>query len=151
MTPERDNASGLFPAEAVAPGTYSADQAGALIDLLGFASACLLIQIGAGGIVFTNANKIELVLSHGNLADGSDLTPVTDSDLILDSLAPASVAAGIIRSLTAAKAASDVQKVGYVGGRRFLKLVADFSGAHATGTSIAANIVRSRAGIRGAA
>lgn len=151
MTPERDSATGMFPAEAITPGVYTADQAGALVDTLNYGSATLLIHVGAGGIAFSNANRIEFVVSAGNAADGSDLVPVTDVDIVVDAVAPAAIVGGIVRAITAAKAAADIQKVGYVGGKRYLKVAADFSGAHGTGTAIAASIVRSRAALRGAA
>jgi hypothetical protein len=151
MTPERDSATGMFPAEAITPGVYTADQAGALVDLLNYGSATVLIHVGVGGIAFSNANKIEMVLSAGNAADGSDLVPVTDVDVVVDGVAPAAINGGIVRSITAAKPTADIQKVGYVGGKRYLKAVADFSGAHGTGTPIAVSVIRSRAGVRGVA
>jgi hypothetical protein len=141
----------MFPAEAITPGVYAADSAVTLIDTLGFHSATILMHIGAGGIVFSNANKIEMVLTAGNAADGSDQVPVTDVDVVVDAVAPAAIVNGIVRSIVAAKAAADVQKIGYIGGKRYLRLLADFSGAHATGTPIAASIVRGRAGLRGVA
>ena len=57
---------------------------------------------------------------------------------------PASITSGIVRALTAAHAAATVQKIGYKGGKRYIKLLADFSGTHGTGTPIAAEVVRNR-------
>ncbi|NYD91400.1 hypothetical protein [Sphingomonas melonis] len=151
MTPERDNTTGMFPAEAITPGVYAADSAAILVDMLNFASAVILIHVGVGGINFTNANKVEMVLTAGNADDGSDQVPVTDADIIVDGLAPAAINNGIVRSLVAAKPAADIQKVGYIGGKRYLRLVADFSGAHGTGTPIAATVIRSRPALRGVA
>lgn len=47
---------------------------------------------------------------------------------------------GIIRSLIAAKASADteVHCVGYRGKRRYLKLLADFTGTHSSGTPMSA-------------
>jgi hypothetical protein len=141
MTPERDDVSCCIYAVALAAATLAATTAGALVDMLGFRSATLALNIGVGGITFTGVNKIEFVLQHGNLSDGSDLANVTDADIInIDSVAPASVTNGIIRSLTAAKAAADVQKVGYIGGKRYLKLTPTFSGTHGSGTAMAASV-----------
>lgn len=153
MTPERDNATGLFPVEAITPGVLSADQAGALIALSGFRTATLLLHVGIGGIAFSNANRINVVLTHGDAADGSDQVPVADIDVLVDGAAAGAtpVADGIVRAIAAPKPAADVQKVGYVGGRAFLKVTVDFAGAHATGTPIAAIIVRGSAAIEGVA
>jgi hypothetical protein len=51
---------------------------------------------------------------------------------------------GIIKSLVAAHAAAAVYRYGYKGGKRYLKLLADFSGTHGTGTPIAAIALKSR-------
>ncbi|AJP72933.1 hypothetical protein [Sphingomonas hengshuiensis] len=147
MTPERDSASRLFPVEAIPPAVYAADTTPAIIDLRDFRSATLLLHLGAGGITFSTANKIEFVLTHSD--DGTTFTPVTDSDVLKDALAPATVTNGIVRALTAAHAAATIQKLGYIGGKPFAKLQADFSGTHGTGTAIAASVVRSGATIEG--
>ena len=149
MTPNRDSATGLFPVTALPPAAYAADNTPAAIDLRDYQSATLLLHIGVGGITFSGTNKIEFVLTHSD--DDTTYTAVTDDDLVKDSLTPASITGGIVRSLIAAHAAATVQKVGYVGGKRYLKLLADFSGTHGTATPIAASVVRSRAALRGTA
>ena len=35
-----------------------------------------------------------------------------------------------------------MQKIGYIGGKPYLKLLADFSGTHGTGTPVSALVVR---------
>ena len=112
MTPERDNVSGMSPSEAITPGVYSADQAGTLVDLIDFMAAAILLHVGAGGIAFSNANRIDILVQHGNAADGSDLTPVADIDVLVDGVAPAVIANGIVRTIAAPKAAADIQKFG---------------------------------------
>lgn len=149
MTPERDNFSGNFPIGVIAPAVLAADNTPAAIDLRDYGSALLLLHIGVGGITFSGTNKIEFVLTHSD--DDSTYTAVTDDDVIKDSLAPATVSNGIVRALTAAHAGATLQKLGYIGGKRYVKLLADFGGTHGTGTPIAASIVRGRASLRGAA
>jgi tryptophan synthase beta subunit len=140
MTPERDGATEKNVAVLIDAATLSADNTPAAVDNLGYHKATITLAIGAGGITFTASNKIEFVLTHSD--DNSTYSNVTDSDVILDSLGPTSVTSGIVRSLTSAHATADVQKIGYIGGKRYLKLLADFSGTHGTGTPIAANVVR---------
>lgn len=149
MTPSRDGATGIFPVSAIDPATLSADNTPAAIDLEGYQAATLLLSIGVGGITFTGTNKIEFVLTHSD--DGTNYSNVTDDDLIKDALAPVTVSNGIVRALTAAHVAATLQKLGYVGGKRYLKLLADFSGTHATGTPIGAIAVRSLSVLTGAA
>lgn len=140
MTPERDEATEKAPILLISPGVYAADTTPASVDMLGYHAATVLLSIDVGGITFTGTNKIEFVLTHS--ADDSTYTNVTDSDVIKDSNAPTTITNGIVRSLIAAHAAADIQKLGYIGGQRYLKLLADFSGTHATGTGISASLVR---------
>lgn len=123
-------------ATAIGSATLSADNTPAAIDLAGYKGAEIILAIGAGGITFTGTNKIEFVLTHSH--DDSTYANVTDSDVLG---APA-ITNGIIKALTAAHASAATYRFGYVGPRRYLKLLADFSGTHATGTPIAAAVVR---------
>lgn len=149
MTPERDGATGLAPVLAFGPATLSADNTPAAVDLRDYGKATLMLAIGAGGITFDGTNKIEFKLTHSD--DDSSYTNVGDDDVIKDSNAPASITGGIIRSLTAAHAAADVQKLGYIGGKRYVKLLADFSGTHGTGTPISAVWVKAKGDLQGSA
>jgi len=149
MTPNRDGASSLFPVNVIDPAVLAADNTPVTIDLVDYQSATLLLHIGVGGITFTGTNKIEFVLTHSD--DDSTYTNVTDDDVIKDSLGATTITTGIVRALIAAHAAATIQKLGYVGGKRYLKLLADFSGTHGTGTPIAVSIVKNRASLKGVA
>jgi len=140
MTPERDQASNLSLATLVAAATLAADNTPAAVDLLDHGAATIALMIGVGGITFSGTNKVEFVLTHSD--DDSTYVAVTDDDVIKDSLAATTITDGIIRALTAAHAAATVQRLGYIGGKRYLKLLADFSGTHGTGTPIAAIVIR---------
>lgn len=147
MTPERDSITAISPITAIAPAVYAADNTPAALDLLDYGAAALLLHIGVGGITFSGTNKIEFILTHSD--DDTTYTAVTDDDVLKDANAPAAITNGIVRSLIAAHAAATIQKLGYVGGKRYVKLLADFSGTHGTGTPIAAVVVRGRPGIQG--
>lgn len=149
MTPERDQASSLAIASVIAPAALDADNTPAAIDLLDYGASTLLLHIGVGGITFSGTNKIEFKLTHSD--DDSTYTDVTDDDVIKDSSAPAEITNGIIRSLTSAHAAATIQKLGYVGGKRYIKLLADFGGTHASATPLAASLVKGLGAIRGTA
>lgn len=140
MTPNRDGATRLSPLTAIAAATLAADNTPGAIDLRDYQSATLLLSIGVGGITFSGTNKIEFVLTHSD--DDVTYVNVTDDDVIKDSLAAVTVTNGIVRALTAAHAAATLQKLGYIGGKRYLKLLADFSGTHGSGTPISATVVR---------
>ena len=123
-------------AELIAAATYSDDNTPVAVDLLGFESAEILLSIGAGGIEFSSTKKIEFVLTHSD--DDSSYSAVTADDL----LGVSSVTGGIVKSLVAAHGTADVTRFGYRGGKRYLKLLADFTGSHTTGTPIGAVVVK---------
>jgi hypothetical protein len=119
----------------------SADSTSSAIDLKGFDSACVAISVGVGGITFSSSNKIEFLLTHSS--DDSTYTAVTAADVRLLTNADASVGTGgIVRSLVAAHAAPTVAKVSYIGDKRYLKVMADFSGTHGAATPICVNVIK---------
>ena len=136
----KDLHSGLSVVAAIDAATLTADSNPAAIDLRGVNGAEIILAIGAGGITFTETDKIEFILSH---SDGdSSYEAVTADDLL-------GVAAmdegGIVKALVAAHATAAVYRFGYVGTRRYLKLLAAFSGTHATGTPVAALVIKGHA------
>ena len=133
----RDLHSNIGLAVAIPAAAYDADNTPSAVDLLGFESAVIEIAVGVGGITFSGTNKIEFKLIHSD--DNSTYDAVTADDVQgVDSVGTG----GIVKSLIAAHAAADVTKVGYVGNRRYLKLLADFSGTHGTATPIAATVIK---------
>jgi hypothetical protein len=133
----RDVHSSMLAAVAIGAAVLDADNTPAAIDLQGYNAAEILLDIGVGGITFSGTNKIEFKLTHSD--DDQTYTAVTVADVLgLDSVGDG----GIIKSLTAAHAAAAVYRVGYIGNKRYLKLLADFSGTHGAGTPIAATVLK---------
>ncbi|BBF92120.1 hypothetical protein [Blastochloris tepida] len=128
----------LGPVLAIGPATLSVDNAPVAIDLAGFNAAAILIAVGASGIAFDATNKIEFVLKHGDTATLAEHTAVAPADVVDATVA----AGGIVKALTAAHPAADVTKLSYVGGKRFISVLADFSGTHGTGTPICVAVVK---------
>jgi hypothetical protein len=133
----KDIHSALAAVLAIGAEALGADNTPAAIDLLGYNSAEIVLLIGIGGITFTGTNKIEFKLTHSD--DDTTYSAVTVDDM----LGVASVGTGgIIKSLIAAHAAAAVYRFGYKGGKRYLKLLADFGGTHASPTPIAAAVLK---------
>lgn len=136
----RDIYNNIGIVQAIEPATFAADNTPVAVDLLGFDSAAIVLHIGAGGITFSDTNKIEFKLTHS--VNDSTYDAVTIDDV----RGLASVGAGgIVKVLVAAHASADVTKFGYVGGRRYLKFLADFSGTHGTGTPMSALVIKGHA------
>jgi len=128
----RDIHSGLSVAVAIAAATLDADNTPPTIDLQGYNAAEIVLAIGAGGITFSGTNKVEFKLTHSD--DDSSYTAVDIDDMLgLDSVG----SGGIVKSLNSAHASAAAYRFGYKGGKRYLKLLADFSGTHGSGTPIA--------------
>ncbi len=132
----KDMHNNILVDQAIGLATLTADNVPAAVDLSGFKSAEILLAIGAGGITFTGTNKIEFKLTHSD--DDVTYDDVVDADM----LGVSDVAGGIIKDLKTAHASAAVYRFGYKGNRRYLKLLADFSGTHGTGTPIAAMVVK---------
>lgn len=133
----KDLHSGVSAAVLIGAATLAADNTPAAVDLRGYDAAEILLAIGIGGITFSGTNKVEFKLTHSD--DDSSYSDVTVDDMLgLDSVA----SGGIIKSLVAAHAAAAVYRFGYKGGKRYLKLLADFSGTHGTGTPISASVLK---------
>lgn len=129
----RDMVSDVSANVMIASATYSADTTPTAIDLLGYDGCTILIEVGAGGITFSGTNKVEFVLTESD--DNSSYSNVAAADVIH---APTTVTSGIVYNLIAAHASATVVRLGYKGKKRYLKLLADFSGTHGTGTPISA-------------
>jgi len=124
------------PVLAIGPLVLAADNTPAAIAMGDFGAALILIAVGIGGITFSTTNKVEFKLTHSD--DDSTYAAVAQEDVKGVTVGTG----GIIKSLIAAHAAASLTKVGYHGGKRFIKILADFDGTHGTGTPISVVVVR---------
>ena len=131
----RELAYGLTPSVLIAAASYDADTTPVSIDLAGYDGATIVLAIGVGGITFSGTNKIEFVCE---VSDDNQ----TWADAVTADFIGVTVTDGIIRAVTAAKAAADVVNYRYVGDARYIRLTADFSGTHGAATPIAATLLR---------
>lgn len=99
-----DIKNNIAPAITIAPGAYTANTTGTGVDLAGFDAAAVVITVGA---VTSGAFSFEVQESDSS---GSGYTAVADADL--DGTEPASITA------------TTVTEVGYLGRKRYLRVVA---------------------------
>lgn len=118
------------------PAAYDADNTPASFDNGTAQSATILVEVGAGGITFSDTNKVEFKLTHSD--NNSDFTAVAQADVVGVTVGEG----GIVRSLVAAHATPSVTLVGYKGRKRYLRLLADFSGTHGAATPMAVTVLR---------
>jgi hypothetical protein len=129
------------------PVSLTADNTPAALDTQGFDNIQVLISTGIQGVTFTGTDKIEWTLKHGDTTTVADHTAVTSSDVQIYNESEAEVAlvtGGIVWQLNAAHAAALNRRVDYFGNKRYLSLLADFSGTHGAGTPLHAFLLLSR-------
>lgn len=142
-----DLKSNLKAAAAIAQASPTTDQTSAALDVttapygIPYGSITAAIYVGVGGITFDTTNRIDFEMTHSD--DDSTYVAVTDDEVILDhgqtvaalsAASPGSGVAGTVKSLVAAHASADISLIGYRGKKRYVKIKADFSGTHGSGT-----------------
>jgi len=116
----RDLANNIGVALALSPAVQSATIKGNTIDTAGFGSVAFVINTGA----IASAGDFTVKVQESNTTTDGDFTDAVAADLTGDTL-PASVGA------------DSSYKVGYVGSKRFVRVVATKNG----GTSVAIGAV----------
>jgi len=114
------------------PATVTADVTSAAVDRRGFESVEHAVIAGQSGDTLSASVKIDLKLEHSH--DASVWEPVVDTDVI----GAAVEVSGLFATIDDAAEDEAVYRIGYVGGRRHTRVVADFSGTHTNGTPLAA-------------
>ena len=127
----------LFPFNALESKTRTADANGDTVDLQGYNGALIIGQIGVEGVTLTSTDKIELELEES--ADDSAWTDVADADLLgyVDGTNDGTFAVADGNADVPA-----VFKASYVGTKRYIRVVINYSGTHGTGTPAGAIVVR---------
>ena len=114
----RDLKNNVDAVKSIDPATYSADQSRAGVDLRDFDSALALVQSGA-------------------LTDGTHTPKLQESD---DNSVYSDVSAADLEGTLANISANTVQRAGYKGAKRYVRVFVTSSGA--TGAIYSASIVR---------
>jgi hypothetical protein len=115
----------------IAAAVLDTDTESAAIDLSGYYVASFLISVGVGGITFDADNKLEFILTHSDDDVAYEAVDATDVDKV------ASVGdLGEVLGFTAEHAAAASYIANYVGGKRYVKVKAEFTGTHGTGTPV---------------
>ena len=126
--------------QSLAPAARDADANGTGVDLQGFESATVVIDMGAEGITLSSTNKIEIELEHSD--DNSTFTDVTSSADVIGATPDSS---GVVATFDANTEIPAVATVGYIGGKRYIRAVANFSGTHGTATPMSVSVIKGHA------
>lgn len=134
----REQLSQLKVTPLIGAVAANADNTRIWVDRANYEALSILLSIGIGGITFDSTNKVEFKLYESDASDGTGATLVAEADLIGASGAGST---GILKSLVAAHAAAASYLYGYRGNKRYIGLLADFSGTHGTATPISATAI----------
>ena len=121
----------------------TAAENGSGIDLQGFEEATAVVSVGAEGDTLSGSVYFEVSLEHSE--DDSTYTDCVQADIVSGTID----AGGIWLKLDGTTGgdpdtAGGQWQVGYVGGKRYVRLVLAKAGTHSTGTPISGLIVKSR-------
>ncbi len=113
------------------------------IDLQGFEEATAVVSVGAEGDTLSGSIYFEVSLEHSD--DDTTYTDCVQADVVNGTIA----AGGIWLKLDGTAGGNpdttgDQWQLGYVGGKRYVRLVLAKTGTHSNGTPISGMIVKSR-------
>ena len=127
----RDLKSGLALDESLNAIVKDADTNCTAIDSQGFSSVVHIVNVGAPGITFSTSNKIDIKLEDSD--DNSSFSAVTANTSVTGGTVDSN---GIFQTIDANGDCNAVYAIGYVGGKRYSRVVLDYSGTHGTGTVV---------------
>lgn len=131
----KDLANNLLAVQSLAPAVRTADANGSGVDLQGFEGAMAIFDLGAEGDTLSSSVKIDVKLEESD--DNSSWSSVASADVT-----DGSISSGIWATFDDNAEAPAVAGIGYVGGARYLRVVADFSGTHSNGSPCSAVIIK---------
>ncbi len=111
----KDLKSRIAVAHLLDAQTVSSDTKTKYVDLAGFGSAVVLVNIGSAS--FSSANITPILQESDSTADAS-FTPVSASDMV-----------GSFTTVSDANGDQVTQVVGYIGSKRYIRVLLDVSGS----------------------
>ena len=133
----KDLANNISAVQSLAPAVRTADANGTGVDLQGFESAAIVVDTGIEGDTLSSSVKIDFKLEDSS--DNSTFAAVTSATAVTDGTVDSS---GIFLTLDANGETPQITTIGYVGGARYVRVVADFTGTHSNGTPVAASVIK---------
>lgn len=117
----------------------TADANGSGVDLQGYEAAEVVANVGLSGDTLSGSVKIALELEESD--DNSVFTDVADADMIGETGA----GSGEFALIDDAAEDETTYKVGYLGSKRYIRVVWNITGTHTNGTPGSADVVRMHA------
>ena len=134
-----DGKSGIKIDESLNAIVKDADTNCTGVDSQGFSSVTHVVNVGANGTTFSTTHKVEIELEHSD--DNVTFTDVTSNTDVVGGTVGTN---GLWQTIDADGDCNAVYAIGYVGGKRYSRVVLNFSGTHGTGTIFGVTGVKGR-------
>tara|TARA_X000001382_G_scaffold110693_2_gene87321 strand:+ start:2505 stop:2969 length:465 start_codon:yes stop_codon:yes gene_type:complete len=140
----KDLSNNIVPVVSLAAATRTAAANGTGVDLQGYESATVLVDVGAEGDTLSGSVYFEVSLEESD--DDSTYTDVAQAGIVDGTIA----AGGIFLKLDGTTggnpdSAGGIFRVGYVGNSRYIRVVLAKTGTHSNGTPLGAMVVKGHA------
>lgn len=130
----QDLSNNIKLVQSLAPAVRDADANGTGVDTQFYENVAIVVDSGVEGITLSGTNKIEFELEHSD--DDSTYSDVESSDV------NGSVGSGgLILTLDDNAESPQISEIEYLGTKRYVRVVANFSGTHGTGTPCSAFVI----------
>lgn len=127
----RDLYNSLRVESLLVPLVRTADATSNVVDTKGYGSLVLVAHVGAAGDTLSASTKFEFEVEESD--DTVTWSDVADADL---QGAVDGTNDGTFGVIDASGDASAIYKAGYLGNKRYVRVVVNFTGTHSTGTSL---------------
>lgn len=130
----QDLANNIKLMQSIAPAALDADANGTGVDTQGYENVAIVVDSGVEGITLSSTNKIEFELEHSD--DNSSWSDAESADVngTLGS-------GGLFLTLDDNAESPQISEIEYLGTKRYVRVVANFSGTHGTATPMSAFVI----------
>ena len=140
----KDMSNSVATAVSIKNAVKTSAENGTGVDLQGYESATVFVDVGAEGDTLSSSVHFEISLEHSD--DNSSFSDVAQADIVDGTIS----GSGIWLKLDGTAGgnpdtAGDIFRVGYRGGKRYIRVVLAKTGTHSTGTSIGAFVMKGHA------
>ena len=140
----KDMSNSIATAVSLVSAVRTAAANGTGVDLQGYESATLIADVGAEGDTLSSSVYFEISLEHSD--DNSTFTDVAQADIVDGTIS----SGGIWLKLDGTAGgnpdtAGEIYRVGYIGGKRYIRGVLAKTGTHSNATPISLFVVKGNA------
>ena len=140
----KDMSNSIATAVSLVSAVRTAAANGTGVDLQGYESATLIADVGAEGDTLSSSVYFEISLEHSD--DNSTFTDVAQADIVDGTIS----SGGIWLKLDGSPngnpdTTGEIYRVGYIGGKRYIRGVLAKSGTHSNGTPISLFVIKGNA------